>query len=74
MGRELLKLLERVHELGFCHRDIHIRNLVVRDGAPLLADPKYAIEHRGRPCYDLAEDVPAVVELWDGGPGVMVTW
>jgi hypothetical protein len=23
---------------------------------------------------DLYEDVPAVVDLWDGGPGVMVTW
>jgi hypothetical protein len=54
MGCELRALLERVHELGFCHRDTHIRNFVVRDGAPLLVDPKYAVEHRGRPCYDLA--------------------
>lgn len=54
MGRELRELLERVHNLGFCHRDIHIRNVVLRDGAPLLVDPKYAIEHHGRPCYDLA--------------------
>ncbi|MGA2471533.1 MAG: lipopolysaccharide kinase InaA family protein [Solirubrobacteraceae bacterium] len=54
MGRELRELLERVHDLGFCHRDIHVRNFVVRNGAPLLVDPKYAIEHRGRRCYDLA--------------------
>lgn len=63
MGHELLGLLERIHELGFCHRDIHIRNFVVRDDAPLLVDPKYAIEHRGRPCYDLAGPNTCGVEI-----------
>jgi hypothetical protein len=53
MGLALVELLESVHELGFCHRDTHIRNFVVRDGAPLLVDPKYAVESRGGSCYDL---------------------
>ena len=29
---------------------------------------------RGAVTGEAVEDVPAVVELWDGGPGVMVTW
>ena len=40
MGRALVELLENVHELGFCHRDTHIRNFVVRKGAPLIVDPE----------------------------------
>jgi hypothetical protein len=40
MGRKLIDLLEKVHELGFCHRDTHVRNFVVREGAPLNVDPK----------------------------------
>jgi hypothetical protein len=53
LGLALVELLQSVHELGFCHRDTHIRNFVVRNGAPLVVDPKYAIESRGRSCYDL---------------------
>jgi hypothetical protein len=63
MGHALRELLERVHGLGFCHGDIHIGNFVVRDGAPLLVDPKYAIEHCGRPCYDLAGPEGSGVEI-----------
>jgi aminoglycoside/choline kinase family phosphotransferase len=53
MSLAIVELLETVHELGFCHRDTHVRNFVVRDDAPLLVDPKYAIASRGRSCYDL---------------------
>jgi hypothetical protein len=63
MGLALIELLEKVHELGLCHRDTHIRNFVVRAGAPLLVDPKYAIESRGRSCYDLKGPEESGVEI-----------
>jgi hypothetical protein len=54
MGSRFLDLLDRVHSVGVCHRDTHIRNFVLDDGIPLIIDPKYVIESNPQqPCYDL---------------------
>ena len=54
MGIKVVELLEHVHELGFCHRDAHIRNFVVHAGSPLIVDPKHATNsERNKPCYDV---------------------
>jgi tRNA A-37 threonylcarbamoyl transferase component Bud32 len=54
MGGRLLDLLERVHAVGVCHRDTHVRNFVIDGGMPLIIDPKYAVESNPQQlCYDV---------------------
>jgi streptomycin 6-kinase len=55
MAARIRVLLEQVHELGFCHRDVHVDNIVVNEGGePLLIDPALATESDASdPCYDL---------------------
>ena len=54
MGSRLLDLLERVHSVGVCHRDTHVRNFVLDDDMPLIIDPKYAVgSNPQQPCYDV---------------------
>lgn len=63
MGSALILLLEKVHKLGFCHRDAHIRNFVVRGDAPLLVDPKYATQSPVSSCYDLLGPEESGIEI-----------
>jgi hypothetical protein len=54
MGVRLLARVEELHGYGVCHRDLHVGNVVVRDGVPLLIDTEFAIAaDPAAPCYDL---------------------
>jgi hypothetical protein len=54
MGLRVLRRIKELHGHGVCHRDLHVGNIVVRDGVPLFIDTEFAIErHPGKPCYDL---------------------
>lgn len=54
----MLKLLRgrivELHSHGVCHRDLHIDNVVLRDGIPLFIDTDFAIAtDSNEPCFDL---------------------
>lgn len=49
-ARALARLIGDLHRRGISHRDIHLDNIVVRGGEPLLIDWETAID---RPGYDL---------------------
>lgn len=50
----LRTLLERLHERGVHHRDVHLGNVVRgSDGRPLLIDWETAVHAPGEPSYDL---------------------
>ena len=54
MGLNVLQLVKELHGHGICHRDLHVGNIVVRDGMPLLIDMEFAIDSNpDGPCYDL---------------------
>jgi serine/threonine protein kinase len=54
MKNALFRLLRAAHATGICHRDVHIRNIVVGDdGRPLLIDPALAAPSVNAHCYDL---------------------
>jgi len=54
MGGRLYRRLKELHQNGMCHRDMHVGNVVLLDGTPLLIDPALATESDpSRPCYDL---------------------
>jgi hypothetical protein len=46
-------LLKRVHQAGIAHRDVHLRNVVLKNGQPLLIDWFTAMYHQGGLSYDL---------------------
>lgn len=46
--------ISELHSHGICHRDIHIKNVVLRDGTPLFIDTEFVIAtDPNAPCYDL---------------------
>lgn len=49
----LVKLVMAVHAEGVHHRDVHLRNIVLRDGEPLLIDWYTAVECVQAEPYDL---------------------
>ena len=55
VGKNLLKAIVHLHSNGICHRDIHIRNLLIQDNdCPLIIDWEYAVDaDPNGPCYDL---------------------
>lgn len=55
MRASILDLIESVHALGICHRDLHDGNLILdRDHRPLVIDLEWACDVDPRlPCYDL---------------------
>lgn len=55
MAEQIRDLLQRVHQdARLCHRDVHIRNIVLTDGdGPLLIDPSYCTPAHNGFCYDL---------------------
>lgn len=51
----LRDLLTMLHDEGFHHRDLHLKNVVRgKDGRPLLIDWETAIHHPSELSYDLA--------------------
>lgn len=62
MAAKIRDLLRRVHqEGGICHRDIHVRNVVLTDAdEPLLIDFGLAVESDSELCYDLYGDASGV--------------
>lgn len=64
MAKRIRDLLRRVHEeAGICYRDVHIDNIVLYDGQPLLIGPKWAAPSVNDRCYDLEGPDPSGVEL-----------
>lgn len=49
----LKALILRLFAEGVHHRDVHLRNIVLRDGQPLLIDWYTAIDHPSPVSYDL---------------------
>jgi RIO-like serine/threonine protein kinase len=63
MRSEILLAIRKVHSLGFCHRDLHLDNLLVGSSSePLIIDPEHAYPcNSTSKCYDLygpSESVP----------------
>lgn len=62
MRPKALALVQSIHALGICHRDLHVENVVLIDGIPAAIDFEHACEvDREWPCYDLtgpSEQVP----------------
>ena len=54
-GRRLRARVLELHSHGYCHRDLHRDNVLVRaDGVPLFIDPAFAVAaDPNAPCYDL---------------------
>jgi hypothetical protein len=64
MRRVLVKRIEEMHSHGICHRDLHVENVVLRDGLPLFVDPAFATDcDPRRPCYDLVGPGPSGVPV-----------
>ena len=40
----LYRQIDAMHDAGISHRDLHVGNVVLLDGMPLLIDPQFAIE------------------------------
>jgi phosphotransferase family enzyme len=55
MGRCLRARVVELHSHGYCHRDLHRDNVLIRhDGVPLFIDPAFAVAADPEaPCYDL---------------------
>jgi hypothetical protein len=55
MGRFLRARVLELHSHGYCHRDLHRDNVLIRDdGVPLFIDPAFAVAADPEaPCYDL---------------------
>lgn len=54
MAKHIRDVLRRVHtDAGMCHRDVHIDNIVLDNGQPLLIGPKWAAPTVNDHCYDL---------------------
>lgn len=49
----IVELLRAVHEHGVHHRDVHLRNIVLREGKPILIDWFTAMECQQAISYDL---------------------
>jgi hypothetical protein len=66
MAEQIRDLLQRVHEeVGLCHRDVHLRNIVLTDeSAPLLIDPALCAEAQNSYCYDLHGPEPSGVAVY----------
>jgi serine/threonine protein kinase len=68
MALRLVAQIEQMHQLGICHRDLHLANVVVDEAErPLIVDPDLAIDgDPSSPCYDLfgpdASGAPVPVE------------
>lgn len=66
MGLKVLALVRKLHRHGVCHRDLHVGNIVVRDGEPLLIDMEFAIAvDPAGPCYDLVGPGPSGIPVPD---------
>lgn len=52
-AKALYRLLSELGAAGVHHRDVHLRNIVIVDGAPRLIDWVTAVEAPGRVSYDL---------------------
>jgi Phosphotransferase enzyme family len=65
MARRIHDLLRAVHEqMDFCHRDVHIGNIVVtEDERPLLIGPKWTAPSVNDHCYDLEGPNPSGVPI-----------
>lgn len=65
MALKILRLLLRVHkEAQFCHRDVHVRNIVLTEAAaPLLIDPALGADKATELCYDLHGPGPSGVAI-----------
>lgn len=77
----VLELIEAIHALGVCHRDLHERNLVLDGGKPLVIDLELACEVNPEwRCYDLygpSELIPVAeqhVAVNDGLHSVHGVW
>jgi hypothetical protein len=72
--------IDELHSHGICHRDLHIDNVVLRDGLPLFIDPDFAIASDPHaPCFDLygpdASGVPAPhAHKAQGGAAAQGVW
>ena len=54
MKSKVVTLIESIHALGVCHRDLHERNLVLWHGRPLVIDLELACAvDPAWSCYDL---------------------
>lgn len=67
MRGRLLQLIEAMHTLGVCHRDLHDRNVVIGPGGrPLAIDLELACDlSPGQRCYDLrgpSDQIPVPVQ------------
>ena len=81
MRASVLHLIEGVHALGVCHRDLHERNLVLDGGIALVIDLELACEvNPAWRCYDLygpSESIPVAeqhVAVNDGHHSVHGVW
>lgn len=65
MAVRIRELLLRVHkEAQFCHRDVHVRNIVLTEpGEPLLIDPALGTVTESELCYDLHGPGPSGVAI-----------
>ena len=69
----VLELIEGIHALGVCHRDLHDRNLVLDGGKPLVIDLELACEvDPAWRCYDLygpSDSIPVAEQHADFNDG-----
>lgn len=70
---QLWNLLEELHKAGVNHRDMSLKNVVIKEGKPLLIDWENATTEIGEVSADLygcekAGVKPQVPDVWWGGP------
>ncbi len=64
MGLKVLSRVRELHSHGVCHRDLHVGNIVVRQGQPLFVDMEFAAaSDPAEPCYDLVGPEPSGVPV-----------
>lgn len=65
MAVQIRDLLLMVHnEARLCHRDVHVRNIVLTDdGEPLLIDPALGTDSATDLCYDLYGPVASGIDV-----------